>query len=101
MMTNRIILVALAAAATAVQSAEPAALRPSVERMAHACAGCHGTFGHSIAPTPSLAGKPEEAFINAMHEFKSGQRVSSIMNRIARAYTDDDIAALAQFFKKR
>ena len=101
MIKKTILLFAVAAAVTAIQAAEPAAHRPTVERMAHACAGCHGTFGHSIAPTPSIAGKPEEAFINAMHDFKSGQRVSSIMNRIARAYTDDDIAALAQFFKKR
>ena len=88
-------------AATSLQAAEPAAHRPTVERMALACAGCHGTYGHAIAPTPSIAGKPEEDFVKAMLDFKSGKRESSIMNRIARAYTDEDIAAMAQFFKNR
>ena len=69
--------------------------------MAQACAGCHGTYGHAIAPTPSIAGKPGEDFVKAMLDFKSGKRESSIMNRIARAYTDEDIAAMAQFFKNR
>lgn len=69
--------------------------------MAHACGACHGTYGHSIGPTPSIAGKPEEDFVKDMLEFKSGQRVSSIMNRIARAYTEEDITALAQFFKNQ
>ena len=94
-------LFALLTAAGSIQAAEPAAHRPSVERMAHACGGCHGTYGHSIAPTPSIAGKPEEDFVKDMLEFKSGQRVSSIMNRIARAYTEEDITALAQFFKNQ
>jgi sulfide dehydrogenase cytochrome subunit len=88
-------------ASAAIQAAEPAAYRPEVERIAHACAGCHGTYGHSIAPTPSIAGKPEEEFVSLMRDFKSGQRVSSVMNRIARGYTDEDFVALAQFFKKQ
>lgn len=87
--------------ASAIQAAEPAARRPDTERLAHACAGCHGTNGHSLAPTPSIAGKPEDEFIAAMREFKSGQRVSSIMNRIAHAYTDEDFLHMAQFFANR
>jgi cytochrome subunit of sulfide dehydrogenase len=83
------------------QAAEPAAHRPDVERLAYACAGCHGTNGHSVAPTPSIAGKSEDEFITVMREFKSGQRVSSIMNRIAHAYTDEDFSRLAQFYKNR
>jgi len=86
---------------SASQAAEPAAHRPDTERLAHACAGCHGTNGHSLAPTPSIAGKPEDEFIASMREFKSGQRVSSIMNRIARGYTEEDFVNLAQFFKNR
>ena len=75
--------------------------RPSAGRMSHACAGCHGTFGHSQAPTPSIAEQPEGDFINAMREFKNGNRVSSVMNRIARGYTDEDFAAMAKFFRNR
>ena len=101
MMKQTIILLALSSATITVLAAEPAANRPSVERMAHACAGCHGTLGHSIPPTPILSGKPEAEFIKTMQEFKSGQRESSIMNRIAKGYTDEDIHAMAKFFKKQ
>ncbi len=86
---------------SAVEATEPAARRPDVGRLAHACAGCHGTYGHSLAPTPAIANKPEEEFIAMMRDFKSGQRVSSVMNRIARAYTNEDFVAMAQFFKNQ
>ena len=101
-MKNKTIpLFAILTAATSLQAAELAAHRPATERMAYACAGCHGTNGHGIAPTPSIAGKPEDDFVKAMLDFKSGKRESSIMNRIARAYTEEDIEAMAHFFKKR
>ena len=99
--TNSILLVAGMLAIRSIEAAEPAAHRPDVERLAHACAGCHGTYGHSLAPTPAIAGKPEEEFLAAMRDFKSGQRVSSAMNRIARGYTDEDLVSMAQFFKKQ
>lgn len=100
--TKTILALAGMAVATAAPGAsEPSALRPNVERLAHACAGCHGTYGHSLAPTPSIAGKSEEEFIALMLDFKSGRRVSSVMNRIAQGYTDEDFAALAKFFHKQ
>lgn len=101
MKTKMILPLAGMLAIGAAEAAEPAAHRPDVERLAHACAGCHGTYGHSQAPTPSIAGKSEDEFLAAMRDFKSGQRVSSVMNRIARAYTEEDFVALAQFFKKQ
>lgn len=101
MKTKMILLLAGMLVTSAAEAAEPAARRPEVDRMAHACAGCHGTYGHSLGPMPTLAGKPVEGFLTAMRDFKSGLRVSSVMNRIARAYTEEDIAAMAQFFKKQ
>lgn len=98
---NPFFLLAGVLASAPVPAAEPGALRPTAERMANACGGCHGTYGHAKAPTPVIAGKPEDEFIAAMREFKSGQRVSSVMNRIARGYTDEDFAAMAKFFKNR
>jgi sulfide dehydrogenase cytochrome subunit len=81
-----------------LEAAPTATLRPSAEAIAYACAGCHGVGGHALAPTPSLAGKPEAEFIQLMRDFKSGQKTSSIMNRIARGYADEDFTALAAFF---
>lgn len=77
----------------------PGPNRPDAATMGHACAGCHGSFGRSLGATPPIAGMPEAEFIRLMREFKSGQRVSSIMNRIARGYTDEDFIGLARFFR--
>jgi sulfide dehydrogenase cytochrome subunit len=101
MKISRILLFAVLLAAWTTEAAEPAAHRPDARRLAHACAGCHGTNGHSLAPTPAIAGMAEDDFIAAMRDFKSRRRNSSIMNRIASAYTDDDFVALARFFKKQ
>jgi len=82
-------------------AAQPGIPRPSSPMLAHACAGCHGPFGHSRGATPSIHGKPEAEFIRLMREFKSGQRPASVMNRIAPGYTDEDFKALAEFYKDR
>jgi cytochrome subunit of sulfide dehydrogenase len=72
--------------------------RPPGETMAHACAGCHGSFGRSRGEIPALAGMTEARFVETMRAFKSGKRVSSIMNRIAKGYRDGDFLAMARFF---
>ncbi|QSA97924.1 hypothetical protein [Methylococcus sp. EFPC2] len=84
--------------AARAQTSASLATRPGASTLAHACAGCHGTYGHSQAGTPAIAGMKEADFIQAMRAFASGQRVSSIMNRIARGYRDEDYAAMARFF---
>ena len=89
---------ALAVAALVI-SASAVALPPNAAMLAKACAGCHGTNGASAGPAmPSLAGQSKEAIVAAMKNFKSGERPSSIMSRLAKAYTDADFAAMGEFF---
>jgi sulfide dehydrogenase cytochrome subunit len=88
-------------ALNSAQAADPAARRPDVEQIAHACAGCHGTNGHSQTGIPSIAGIDEEAFVSKMQDYKSDKLPFSIMARIASGYTDEDFANLAHFFKGR
>jgi sulfide dehydrogenase cytochrome subunit len=102
-LTKILCLLISAGSATSIRAMaeEPERNRPNTPRMAHACGGCHGTLGHSIAPTPAIASKSVEEFVTSMREFKSGERTSSIMNRIAQAYSDDDFVRLAEFFQKQ
>jgi sulfide dehydrogenase cytochrome subunit len=75
---------------------------PSAEMLSTACAGCHGTNGGSAGDTmPSLASQSKSAIIEAMLKFRSGERDSTIMGRLAKAYTDEQIAAMAEFFSKQ
>lgn len=62
------------------------------------CAGCHGTDGVSKGAAPSLKGLPADYLVSTMKAFKSGKRPASIMNRIAKGYTDDQIMAVAKYF---
>ena len=89
---------ALAAVALVI-SAGASAAPPSPAMLSNACAGCHGTQGGSAGPAmPSLAGQSKEAIVVAMQKFKSGERPSSIMGRLAKGYTDADFAAMGEFF---
>jgi sulfide dehydrogenase cytochrome subunit len=71
--------------------------------LANTCAGCHGTDGSGFGPaTPSLAGVSTEYFIDAMNSYKDPEgRNSTIMSRIAKGYTDEEIKLMAGYFSKQ
>ncbi len=72
---------------------------PSGQAMAFTCAGCHGTDGSSVGPSmPAIAGMDPEVFVDAMKAYRQDERNSSIMNRIAKAYSDEQFKAMAWFF---
>ena len=81
----------LAASVTWAADAGPAML-------ADACAPCHGTDGMSPGAIPALSGKSAGYIVQRMLEFKAGAREGTVMNRIAKGYTDAEIAAVAQHF---
>lgn len=83
-------------------SAMAQAAPPSAAMLSNACAGCHGTNGGSAGPSmPSLAMQSKEAIVEAMKKFKSGERPSSIMGRLAKGYSDADFAAMGEYFSKQ
>ena len=72
---------------------------PSGQAMSFTCAGCHGTDGSSVGPSmPAIAGMDPEVFVDAMKAYRNNERNSTIMNRIARAYSDEQYQAMAWFF---
>ncbi len=73
----------------------------SASMLANTCAGCHGTNGASQGPaTPTIAGLSPEYFEEVMEGFKSGEIPSTIMGRIAKGYTKEEIKAMAEYFAK-
>lgn len=86
-------------AGAAVVSSSLWAASPTPEMLAYSCTGCHGTDGNSVGlSNPTIAGSAPDYFENAMKEYKSGARPSTIMGRLAKAYSDDDFKAMAKFF---
>ncbi|MCB2262556.1 MAG: c-type cytochrome [Candidatus Thiosymbion ectosymbiont of Robbea hypermnestra] len=74
----------------------------SASMLANTCTGCHGRDGNSLGPaSPSIAQMEKTAFIEAMQAFKSGKTYGTIMDRIAKGYTDEEIERMADYFAAR
>jgi cytochrome subunit of sulfide dehydrogenase len=75
------------------------AVTPSASMLGNTCSGCHGPNGSSQGPaTPNLAGISEAYMIDTMKGYKEGDRFSTIMGRIAKGYTDEEIELMAKHF---
>lgn len=90
----------LLAVLTLLPGAAPAG--PSGEALAFTCAGCHGTDGSSVGPSmPSIAGMDPEVFVDAMKAYQADKRNATIMNRIARGYSDEQLKEMGWFFARQ
>lgn len=65
------------------------------------CANCHGTAGQATSALPGLAGMPSEGFIKAMTEYRDGKRNPTIMHQLAKGYSDQQIALMAEYFARQ
>jgi cytochrome subunit of sulfide dehydrogenase len=75
-----------------------AAADPRAIIQARSCNSCHGPDGYSPGAIPSIRSMPQRSFIKAMQDFRSGRRTGTIMGRLAKAYSDADIQAMAEYF---
>jgi len=78
-------------AAAGVAPAEPPA-------GAAACSGCHPASARVTSPVLRLAGLDLARIVRAMEVFSSGKRASTVMDRIAKGFTDDEIQAIAAWY---
>jgi sulfide dehydrogenase cytochrome subunit len=86
----------------ATSAAAADAEKPSRGGMLSAsCAGCHGPDGRSPGAIPAISGKQAEFIRTALEEFRSGKRPSTVMGRHAKAYTDEEIALIADYLASR
>ena len=71
-----------------------------VAAMATDCAMCHGQRGVPVAGSnmARLAGRPAQDVIQAMKDFRDARRPATIMQQIARGFSDAEVAALAAYF---
>ena len=89
----------LAASLLAGMAAAPAqADEPRTPLIAEGCAGCHGPSGEGVGEIARIAGYDRAAFISIWNEFRNDERPATIMNRIARGYTEAEIETLADYF---
>jgi sulfide dehydrogenase cytochrome subunit len=86
-----------------VATASPAlfAGTPSGATLGGTCAACHGYNGSSVGIIPSIAGNAVDYFVDTMEAFKSGERKSTVMGRVAKGYTSEEIKKMAEFFASK
>ncbi|MGE8364443.1 c-type cytochrome [Cupriavidus sp.] len=92
-----LVLLALPGGAQA-QAPDAAALQ--ARNWAAACAGCHGPAGRAPAgaAVPGLAGRDKSELVRQMQDFKQGKREATVMQQIAKGYSDQQIEAIAGWF---
>ena len=65
---------------------------------AASCSGCHAARTGVETPVPPLKGRSQADIADAMVEYKSGKRAGTIMDRIAKGFSDEEIRAIAAWY---
>jgi cytochrome c553 len=101
-------IVALLAFATPLLAAAQGAAAPNGNPEAGArktlmCAGCHGIDGWRTAypevySVPKIGGQHPAYIVQALKEYKSGERTHPSMRAIAASLSDQDMADLAAYY---
>jgi len=73
-------------ASDAQQAAAPAG--------AASCSGCHAPANQPNA-IPILEGRLPSDIIAAMQDFRAGRRPATLMDRVVKGFTEEEIAAIA------
>ncbi|MGH8126598.1 MAG: c-type cytochrome, partial [Rhodanobacteraceae bacterium] len=76
-----------------------AATLPAQPAQLGLCAACHGSDGHARIPgAPNLAGQPYQYLLQALHEYRDGERKVPVMQAAAGPLTGKEMQALAHWF---
>lgn len=86
-------LLGLAASTAVAGLAAPAA--GATPPGALACGGCHPAA--PMGAVPSLQGRSAEAIAADMQAFRTGARPATVMDRIAKGFSDDETRAIASW----
>ncbi len=89
---------ALAAAIGLASIAAASVAAAELPAGAAACSGCHPASTRVTSPVPRLAGLDRAAIVRAMEDFRTGTRAATVMDRIAKGFTDAEIQAIAAWY---
>tara|TARA_A100001011_G_C14215641_1_gene801900 strand:- start:31 stop:327 length:297 start_codon:yes stop_codon:yes gene_type:complete len=69
--------------------------------LASLCLSCHGSDKTSYGIVPSLSGYDSEKLINYFVQSAKPENKSSVMHKIAKGYTSEEIKSIANYFEKQ
>ena len=75
-----------------------AALAADAPPGASSCSGCHPASTGVETPVKRLNGQDAAQIVAAVAAFRSGERPATVMNRIAKGFTDAEIKAIAAWY---
>ena len=87
--------VAFSLAAALVAAGTNRATAAEAPAGAASCSGCHPEDANADTSVPRLVGRDAGAIVAAMQAFRSGQRPATVMDRIAKGFSDDEVRAIA------
>ena len=93
-------LLGLLSSAT-VLSAETTAPAANSPYFVGNCFNCHGTEGRVNSAIPSIAGRDRAYLEETLKAYKAGTKQGTIMHQLAKGYTDEEIAVLADYFSRQ
>lgn len=70
-------------------------------RGANSCTGCHAARPGIADALPSLKGRKASEIAEAMLAFKQDHKPATVMNRIAKGFSDSEINAIADWFAEQ
>ncbi|SRR5437016_2026037 len=85
-------------AATALLAVSSIASAADAPPGASSCSGCHPATAGVASPVSRLVGREAAQITTAMIEFRTGKRPATVMDRIAKGFTDDETKAIAAYF---
>lgn len=62
---------------------------------ATSCSGCHAVPARAGAAIPALNGRPAAELSAALLEYRRGGRPATLMDRIAKGFSEDELRAIA------
>ncbi|MBI2714863.1 MAG: cytochrome C [Rhizobiales bacterium] len=62
---------------------------------AASCSGCHATNAAVESPVPRIHGRNANEIVTAMAAFRTGALPSTVMGRIAKGFTDEEMHPIA------
>ncbi len=68
-----------------------------IESLVFTCYTCHGPDGESPGEIPALKGETSDKIKEKLLAFRQDQGEPTIMNRIAKGYTEDEITKIANY----
>lgn len=66
---------------------------------ASSCLGCHPAKAGN-GPVPTLSGRKPAEIITAMQGFRGGTLKGTVMDRIAKGFSDEEVRAIAEWYAK-